>query len=63
MEFKEFLMSCLLILKEEWSSLDIQPPDKILRKTLISFSKVKNSPEKELGSRMQLQPKEKKLNQ
>jgi len=37
MEFKEFLMSCLLILKEEWSSLGIQPPDKILRKTLINF--------------------------
>lgn len=56
-------MSCLLILKEEWSLLDIQPQDKILNKTLILFLKVKNSPEKELGSRRQLQLKEQKLNQ
>jgi len=63
MEFKEFLMSCLLIPKEEWSLLDIQPQDKILSKTLILFLKVKNSPEKELGSRRQLQLKEQKLNQ
>jgi len=34
-----------------------------LNKTLILFLKVKNSPEKELGSRRQLQLKEQKLNQ
>jgi len=43
--------------------LDIQPIDKILNKTLILFLKVKNAPEKELGSRRQLQLKEQKLNQ